>query len=120
MRLDPEVLARIQFAFTVTFHIIFPTMSIGLAAFPPDCLGRLILEAQPDFSFDRSRDCYSGRPRLFGFRLQRVPRQDAREGLGGMNPRFRRVIWFAGIYLMSIGTIAIVALVIRIALRHIT
>jgi hypothetical protein len=37
-----------------------------------------------------------------------------------MNPRFRRMIWFAGIYLMSIGTIAIVALVIRIALRHIT
>jgi hypothetical protein len=37
-----------------------------------------------------------------------------------MNPRFRRVIWFAGIYLMSIGAIAIVALVIRIALRHIT
>jgi cytochrome d ubiquinol oxidase subunit I len=33
MRLDPEVLARIQFAFTVTFHIVFPTMSIGLAAF---------------------------------------------------------------------------------------
>ena len=33
MRLDPEVLARVQFAFTVTFHIIFPTMSIGLAAF---------------------------------------------------------------------------------------
>jgi cytochrome d ubiquinol oxidase subunit I len=33
VRLDPEVLARVQFAFTVTFHIIFPTMSIGLAAF---------------------------------------------------------------------------------------
>jgi len=31
--LDPVVLARIQFAFTVTFHIVFPTMSIGLAAF---------------------------------------------------------------------------------------
>jgi hypothetical protein len=37
-----------------------------------------------------------------------------------MNPGFRRVVWFVGIYLMSIGTIAIVALVIRIALRHIT
>jgi cytochrome d ubiquinol oxidase subunit I len=33
MRLDPSILARIQFAFTVSFHIIFPTMSIGLAAF---------------------------------------------------------------------------------------
>jgi hypothetical protein len=37
-----------------------------------------------------------------------------------MNPHFRRLIWFAGIYLMSIGTIAIVALVIRIVLRHVT
>src|SRR6202011_804153 len=33
MKLDPEVLARVQFAFTVTFHLILPTMSIGLAAF---------------------------------------------------------------------------------------
>lgn len=31
--LDPVLLSRIQFAFTVTFHIIFPSMSIGLAAF---------------------------------------------------------------------------------------
>jgi len=33
MNLDPGILARTQFAFTVTFHIIFPTMSIGLAGF---------------------------------------------------------------------------------------
>ena len=33
MTLDPSLLARIQFAFTVSFHIIFPTMSIGLASF---------------------------------------------------------------------------------------
>src|SRR5712692_396011 len=31
--LDPALLARVQFAFTVSFHIIFPTMSIGLAWF---------------------------------------------------------------------------------------
>ena len=31
--LDPLILARIQFAFTVSFHIIFPTLSIGLALF---------------------------------------------------------------------------------------
>jgi len=31
--LDPALLARIQFAFTVSFHIIFPTVSIGLIAF---------------------------------------------------------------------------------------
>jgi cytochrome d ubiquinol oxidase subunit I len=33
MSLDPAILARIQFAFTVSFHIIFPTISIGLAMF---------------------------------------------------------------------------------------
>ena len=33
MKLNPSLLARIQFAFTVSFHIIFPTMSIGLASF---------------------------------------------------------------------------------------
>ena len=30
---DPIVLARIQFAFTVSFHIIFPAFSIGLASY---------------------------------------------------------------------------------------
>ncbi len=33
MILDPILLARIQFAFTVSFHIIFPAFSIGLASF---------------------------------------------------------------------------------------
>jgi len=33
MTLDPEILARIQFGFTITFHIIFPTMTIGLSLF---------------------------------------------------------------------------------------
>jgi cytochrome d ubiquinol oxidase subunit I len=33
MDLDPVLLARIQFAFTVTFHIIFPSFTIGLAAY---------------------------------------------------------------------------------------
>jgi cytochrome bd ubiquinol oxidase subunit I len=33
MNLDPAMLARIQFAFTVSCHIIFPTISIGLAMF---------------------------------------------------------------------------------------
>lgn len=31
--MNPAMLARVQFAFTVSFHIIFPTMSIGLAMF---------------------------------------------------------------------------------------
>jgi cytochrome d ubiquinol oxidase subunit I len=33
MDLDPTFLSRIQFAFVVTFHIIFPSFTIGLAAF---------------------------------------------------------------------------------------
>jgi len=33
MDFDPQLLARIQFAFTVTFHIIFPTFTIGLSAY---------------------------------------------------------------------------------------
>ncbi|MDQ0315640.1 cytochrome ubiquinol oxidase subunit I [Amorphus orientalis] len=32
MDFDPVLLSRIQFAFTVTFHIIFPSFTIGLAA----------------------------------------------------------------------------------------
>ena len=31
--LDAEILARIQFAFTISFHIIFPSFTIGLASF---------------------------------------------------------------------------------------
>jgi len=31
--LDPVMLARLQFAFTVSFHIIFPSFTIGLAAY---------------------------------------------------------------------------------------
>ena len=33
MEFDPVMLARIQFAFTVSFHIIFPAFTIGLSAF---------------------------------------------------------------------------------------
>ncbi|MDP2696903.1 cytochrome ubiquinol oxidase subunit I [Thalassospira sp.] len=31
--LDPEILARVQFAFTMAFHIIFPSLTIGLASY---------------------------------------------------------------------------------------
>ena len=30
--LDPVILARIQFAYTISFHIIFPAFTIGLAS----------------------------------------------------------------------------------------
>lgn len=33
MEFDPVVLSRLQFAFTVSFHILFPTLTIGLAGF---------------------------------------------------------------------------------------
>jgi len=33
MDFDPVLLARVQFAFTVTFHIIFPSFTIGLSAY---------------------------------------------------------------------------------------
>lgn len=31
--IDAEIVARLQFAFTVAFHILFPTLTIGLAGF---------------------------------------------------------------------------------------
>lgn len=33
MPFDPVILARLQFAFTVSFHIIFPSFTIGLASY---------------------------------------------------------------------------------------
>lgn len=33
MDLDPVLLSRLQFAFTIAFHILFPTLTIGLAVF---------------------------------------------------------------------------------------
>ena len=32
MEFDPVLLSRIQFAFTISFHIIFPSFTIGLAS----------------------------------------------------------------------------------------
>jgi cytochrome bd-type quinol oxidase subunit 1 len=32
MELDPVFLSRLQFAFVITFHIIFPAFTLGLAA----------------------------------------------------------------------------------------
>ena len=32
MELDPVIISRMQFAFTITFHIVFPAFTIGLAA----------------------------------------------------------------------------------------
>src|ERR1051325_8796896 len=37
--MDPVLLARIQFGFTISFHIIFPSFTIGLAAYIATLLG---------------------------------------------------------------------------------
>src|SRR5947199_10792252 len=37
--MDPVLLARIQFGFTISFHIIFPAFTIGLAAYIATLLG---------------------------------------------------------------------------------
>lgn len=46
MELDAVLLARIQFAFTITFHIIFPSFTIGLAAFIATLLVRWRITGQ--------------------------------------------------------------------------
>ncbi len=49
MELDALFLARIQFAFTISFHIIFPTFSIGLAAFIATLLVRWRMTGEEHF-----------------------------------------------------------------------
>ncbi len=39
MEFDPVMLARLQFAFTISFHIIFPAFTIGLSAYIAVLLG---------------------------------------------------------------------------------
>jgi cytochrome bd ubiquinol oxidase subunit I len=47
MELDVTLLARIQFAFTIAFHIIFPSFTIGLAAFIATLLVRWRITGEP-------------------------------------------------------------------------
>jgi cytochrome d ubiquinol oxidase subunit I len=44
-----ETLARVQFAFTISFHIIFPAFSIGLASFLAVLNGRWLLTGDDTF-----------------------------------------------------------------------
>ncbi len=48
--LDPLLLARIQFAFTVSFHIIFPAFTIGLASWLAVLEWRWLKTGNPVFS----------------------------------------------------------------------
>jgi cytochrome d ubiquinol oxidase subunit I len=43
MTFDPVMLSRIQFAFTAGFHILFPTLSVGLALFLAIIEGRWLM-----------------------------------------------------------------------------
>lgn len=49
MDFDAVLLARIQFAFTVSFHIIFPSFTIGLAAFIATLLVRWRMTGEEHF-----------------------------------------------------------------------
>ncbi len=49
MEIDAVLLARIQFAFTVSFHIIFPSFTIGLSAFIATLLVRWRMTGEERF-----------------------------------------------------------------------
>ena len=47
MELDPVFLSRLQFAFVITFHIIFPSFTIGLAAWLSTIEGMHLFTGRP-------------------------------------------------------------------------
>jgi cytochrome d ubiquinol oxidase subunit I len=47
MDLDPVILSRIQFAFVISFHIIFPAFTIGLAAWLATIEGMRLVTGNP-------------------------------------------------------------------------
>ncbi len=47
--LDPLILARVQFAFTVSFHILFPAFTIGLASFLAVLEGRWLWTKREEY-----------------------------------------------------------------------
>ena len=49
MHLDAVLLARLQFAFTISFHIIFPAFTIGLSAFIATLLMRYSISGEERF-----------------------------------------------------------------------
>ncbi|MES1923758.1 cytochrome ubiquinol oxidase subunit I [Salinisphaera sp. T31B1] len=49
MSLDPEILSRIQFAFVVSFHILFPAFTIGLASWLAMCEGLYLATSRDVF-----------------------------------------------------------------------
>jgi cytochrome bd ubiquinol oxidase subunit I len=61
LNLDPLLLSRIQFGFTVSFHIIFPAFTIGLAAWLATMEGMRLATGNPVYR------------RLFGSATHRQP-----------------------------------------------
>jgi cytochrome bd ubiquinol oxidase subunit I len=47
VELDPVILSRIQFAFVISFHIIFPAFTIGLAAWLATIEGMRLATGNP-------------------------------------------------------------------------
>ncbi len=47
MELDPVILSRIQFAFVISFHIIFPAFTMGLAAWLATIEGMRLFTGNP-------------------------------------------------------------------------
>ena len=47
MELDPVFLSRLQFAFVIAFHIIFPAFTIGLAAWLATIEGMRLATGRP-------------------------------------------------------------------------
>jgi cytochrome d ubiquinol oxidase subunit I len=58
--LDPLMLARIQFGFTISFHIIFPAITIGLASYLAVLEGLWLLRGEPVY-----RDLYDFWAKVF-------------------------------------------------------
>ena len=52
MELDPVLLSRMQFAFVISFHIIFPAFTIGLAAWLATLEGVRLFDRQSALSAD--------------------------------------------------------------------
>ncbi|ODN69437.1 cytochrome ubiquinol oxidase subunit I [Methylobrevis pamukkalensis] len=49
MDLDPVILARMQFAFTIVFHIVFPAFTIGLSAWIATLIGLTLWTKNPHY-----------------------------------------------------------------------
>ena len=53
MHITALLLSRLQFAFTISFHIIFPSFTIGLAAFLTILEALHLTTGRPTYRVDR-------------------------------------------------------------------